>query len=89
MFQPICSPSYGEMLNKLAFEFISFKVTPQQLSPLLHLFACLGFLSKRILKEKLTIEGGTLGGDVYFKKMLGILALFVLHLIKSLAIDNF
>lgn len=40
------------------------------------------------LKEKIPIYCGTVDGDIYFKKMLGVLVIFVLHLAISLAIDD-
>lgn len=72
------------MINEQAFEFIPFKITPQNLFILLPLFVSLGFMEKRILKEKLIIDGGTLGCDIYYGKMLRFLALT-----KSVAIDEF
>lgn len=84
MLQPLCTTSSRGVFNKQAFEFISFKITPQNLSLFLVMFDLLGFLDKGFLKEKLTIDGGTLGGYIYSRKMLGFLAFT-----KSFSIDDF
>lgn len=55
--QPICAISFVGVLKEQTFEFMSIKLTPQNLSFTLHGFSFLGFLEKGILMEKLTIVG--------------------------------
>lgn len=73
------------VFKEQAFEFISFKVTSQNLSFQLHLFATLETLKNEILKEKLTIDDGILMDDIYYGNMFRIFGLYEILCYKLLS----